>query len=198
MDTMRGNLVRRSTYLLSFSMESTLTWYWPCRPGRQIFKYLREPFWRHCEVTRWRHRVSPGRSAHFASPWCYSISKLRSRREAALLFPQVVMTSEQEGSRSSHPMIIPNTKRHPNNTKTDQLPIFGVITGLPRPYHNTTPPWWAAYADMWEIRRNPVSTRNMSRRWGSSKPTPTPLNDCVGYDARKNAKKRNWRKTQAL
>ena len=27
-------------------------------------------------------------------------------------------------------------KRHPNNTKTDQLPISGVITGLPRPYHN--------------------------------------------------------------
>ena len=34
-------------------------------------------------------------------------------------------------------MIIPNTKRHPNNTKTDQLPISEVITGLPRPYHNT-------------------------------------------------------------
>ena len=33
-------------------------------------------------------------------------------------------------------MIIPNTKRHPNNTKTDQLPVFDVITGLPRPYHN--------------------------------------------------------------
>ena len=33
-------------------------------------------------------------------------------------------------------MIIPNTKRHPNNTKTDQLPISEVITGLPRPYHN--------------------------------------------------------------
>ena len=30
-------------------------------------------------------------------------------------------------------MIIPNTKRHPNNTKTDQLPISEVITGLPRP-----------------------------------------------------------------
>ena len=32
-------------------------------------------------------------------------------------------------------MIIQNTKRHPNNTKTDQLPISEVITGLPRPYH---------------------------------------------------------------
>ena len=33
-------------------------------------------------------------------------------------------------------MIISNIKRHPNNTKTDQLPISEVITGLPRPYHN--------------------------------------------------------------
>ena len=32
-------------------------------------------------------------------------------------------------------MIISNTKRHPNNTKTDQLPISEVITGLPRSYH---------------------------------------------------------------
>ena len=31
----------------------------------------------------------------------------------------------------------PEYKRHPNNTKTDQLPISEVITGLPRPYHNT-------------------------------------------------------------
>ena len=41
---------------------------------------------------------------------------------------------------SFHPsrfMIIPNTKRHPKNTKTDQLPTSEVITGLPRPYHNT-------------------------------------------------------------
>ena len=40
------------------------------------------------------------------------------------------------GSRPSHFMIIPNTKRHPNNTKTDQLPTSEVITDLPRPYHN--------------------------------------------------------------
>ena len=33
-------------------------------------------------------------------------------------------------------MIIPNPKRHPNNTKTDQLPISEIITGLPRPYHH--------------------------------------------------------------
>ena len=43
------------------------------------------------------------------------------------------------GSRPSLSMIIPNTKRHPNNTKTDQLPISEVITGLPRPYHNNFP-----------------------------------------------------------
>ena len=34
-------------------------------------------------------------------------------------------------------MIVPNKKRHPNNTKTDQLPISEVITGLSRPYHNS-------------------------------------------------------------
>ena len=33
-------------------------------------------------------------------------------------------------------MIIANSKRHPKNTETDQLPISEVITGLPRPYHN--------------------------------------------------------------
>ena len=30
----------------------------------------------------------------------------------------------------------PEYKRHPNYTKTDQLPISEVITGLPRPYHH--------------------------------------------------------------
>ena len=43
------------------------------------------------------------------------------------------MASETWGSRPSHFMIIPNTKRHPNNTKTDKLPTFWVITGLSRP-----------------------------------------------------------------
>ena len=32
----------------------------------------------------------------------------------------------------------PEYKRHPNYTKTDQLPISEVITGLPRPYHHTS------------------------------------------------------------
>ena len=43
------------------------------------------------------------------------------------------------GSRPSLFMIIPNTKRHPINTKTDQLPISEVTTGLPRPYHHIYP-----------------------------------------------------------
>ena len=34
------------------------------------------------------------------------------------------MASQTWGSHSSHFMIIPNTKRLPNNTKTDQLPIL--------------------------------------------------------------------------
>ena len=51
----------------------------------------------------------------------------------------------------------PEYKRHPNCTKADQLPISEVITGLPRPYHNTSTPWWAAYAEIWEIRENPGS-----------------------------------------
>ena len=46
------------------------------------------------------------------------------------------MASDDVGSRPSRFMITPNTEHHPNNTKTDQLPISEVITGLPRPYHN--------------------------------------------------------------
>ena len=63
----------------------------------------------------------------------------RRRREAALLFPESWWHLTMWGSRPSHFMIIPNTKHHPNNTKTDQLPISEIITGLPRPYHNTIP-----------------------------------------------------------
>ena len=33
-------------------------------------------------------------------------------------------------------MIIPDTKRHINNAKTDELHTFGVITGLLRPYRD--------------------------------------------------------------
>ena len=48
------------------------------------------------------------------------------------------MESETWGSRPSHFMIIPNTKRLLNNTKTNQLPNFEVNTGLPRPYLHST------------------------------------------------------------
>ena len=61
---------------------------------------------------------------------------------SSFIIPSVVMASDDVGSRLSF-MIVPNTKRHPNNTKTDQLPIFEVITGLPRPYHNNNP--WQTY-----------------------------------------------------
>ena len=111
-----------------------------------------------CEVTGWRHRVSPCRSAYYASPrWLLTFCLRRRRREAALLFPESWWILGMWGSPPSHFMIIPNTKRHPNNTKTDQLHISEVITGFPRPYHNTSPPWWAAYAEIWQIRGNPGS-----------------------------------------
>ena len=82
----------------------------------------------------------------------------RRRREAALLYPESWWHLTMWGSHPSHFKIIPNTKRQPNNSKTDQLPISKVIAGLPRPYNNTSPPWWAAYAEIWEIRGNPGST----------------------------------------
>ena len=91
----------------------------------------------YCKVTGRRHRVSPCRSAYFASSWWLLTLELRRRsREAALLFPESWWHLTMWGSRPSLFMIIPNTKRHPNNTKTDQLPISEVITALPRPYHN--------------------------------------------------------------
>ena len=62
------------------------------------------------------------------------------------------MASDDVVSRPSHFMIIPNTKRHPNNTKTEQLPISEVITGLPRPYHHTdkkSSPWTSFPVSYW-------------------------------------------------
>ena len=46
------------------------------------------------------------------------------------------MASDDAGLSRVSFMIIPNTKRHTSNMKTDQLPISEVITGLPRPYHH--------------------------------------------------------------
>ena len=66
------------------------------------------------------------------------LSLRRRSREAAWIFPPEPWWHLMIwGSRLSHFMIIPITKRHPNNTNTDQLPIPEVITGFPRPYHNT-------------------------------------------------------------
>ena len=52
------------------------------------------------------------------------------------IIPRVMMASDDAALAHLFFMIIQNTKRHPNNTKTDQLPISEVITGLPRPYHH--------------------------------------------------------------
>ena len=60
-----------------------------------------------------------------------------AREKSIFINPRVVMVSDGAGSRPSHFMIIPNAKSHPNNTKTDQLPISEVITGLPRVYHTS-------------------------------------------------------------
>ena len=44
------------------------------------------------------------------------------------------------GSRLSHFMIIPNTKRNPNKYENGPLAISEVITGLPRQNHKPSPP----------------------------------------------------------
>ena len=84
-----------------------------------------------------RHGVSPCRSAYFASPWWLLTLSLVDAVEKQLYYSQSRDGIRRRGSRPSLFMIIPNTKRHPNNTKTDQLPISEVITGRPRPYHHT-------------------------------------------------------------
>ena len=68
------------------------------------------------------------------------------------------MTSDDVGLSPRLIHDYPEYKSHPNNKKTDQLPIAEVITGLQRPYRNTSPPRWAAYAEIWEIRKNPSPT----------------------------------------
>ena len=114
----------------------------------------------YCKVTGRRHRVSPCRSAYFASPWWLLTLDLRRRsRQAALFIPGSWWHLMMWGSRPSLFMIIPNTKRHPNNTKTDQLPISEVIAGLLRPHHNNLravwgtsgrlPLPWFAYTPLW-------------------------------------------------
>ena len=89
-----------------------------------------------CGVTGRRHR-SPCRSAYLLVLAMTRFDHRRRRREAAIFFPESWWHLTMWGSRLSHFMMIPNTKRRLNNTKTDQLPISEVITGLPRPCHNT-------------------------------------------------------------
>ena len=103
------------------------------------------------------------------------------------------MASDDVGLSLISLIIIPNTKRHPNFTKTDQLPISEVSTGLPRPYHNTSPPWWAAYAEIWEIRETPVPP---TRPWveDAAPRNPLPHLWTAWLWSQENAKKGNWRK----
>ena len=53
------------------------------------------------------------------------------------IIPRVVMASEDAALARLFFYDNPEYKRHPNYTKTDQLPISEVITGLSRPYHHT-------------------------------------------------------------
>ena len=56
------------------------------------------------------------------------------------MIPRVVMASDDAALARLFFYDNPEYKRHPNYTKTDQLPTSEVITGLPRPYHHTSPP----------------------------------------------------------
>ena len=67
----------------------------------------------------------------------YSLWPRRRSRETALYCSQSRDGVWRCGSRPSLFYDNPEYKRHPNNTKTDQLPISEVITGLPRPYHHS-------------------------------------------------------------
>ena len=54
------------------------------------------------------------------------------------IIPRVMMASDDAGLSRVSFTDNPEYKRHPNNTKMDQLPISKVITGLPRPYHHSS------------------------------------------------------------
>ena len=56
------------------------------------------------------------------------------------IIPRVVMASDDAAFARLFFCDNPEYKRHPNYTKTDQLPISEVITDLPRPHHHTSPP----------------------------------------------------------
>ena len=95
----------------------------------------------YCKVTGRRHRVSPCRSAYFASPWWLLTLSLVDAVEKQLYCSQSRDGIWRCGSRPSLFYDNPEYKRHRNYTKTDQLPISEVITGLPRPYHHTIALW---------------------------------------------------------
>ena len=71
------------------------------------------------------------------------------------------MASETWVSRLSHFMVIPNTKRHPNNTKTDQLPFWGVITDIPSPYLSTLGSSQSVRLDVTWLRTLPHLQRSL-------------------------------------
>ena len=83
----------------------------------------------YCKVTGRRHRVSPCRSAYFASPWwLLTLDLWRHSREAALLFPESWWHLTMRGSRPSLFMMISNTKRHPIIRKrTNSNPNFELV-----------------------------------------------------------------------
>ena len=53
------------------------------------------------------------------------------------IIPRVVMASDDAALARLFFYDNPEYKRHPNYTKTDQLPVSEVITGLSRPYHHS-------------------------------------------------------------
>ena len=52
------------------------------------------------------------------------------------IIPRVMMASDDAALARLFFYDNSEYKRHPNYTKTDQLTISEVITGLPRPYHH--------------------------------------------------------------
>ena len=68
----------------------------------------------------------------------YSLWPRRRSRDTALYYSQSRDGIWRCGSRPSLFYDNPEYKRHPNYTKTDQLLISEVITGLPRPYHHNS------------------------------------------------------------
>ena len=87
-------------------------------------------------------------------------------------------------------MIIPNTKRHPSNTKMDQLPIFEVITGLPRPTFTLAhpdEPYMQKYGKFGKNRAPLLDHESKMRLLKAHSHN----SERPGYEARKNAKKSN-------